>query len=659
MISCTSIATSNRNTGQMSNSAEMMLDQNKHKITFDWNRFGLDAKTTPAGQLTDYVHDKYGLLAKIDSKWHGKTDRSIKFSYDKFDRIVRVDYGSGNIETRKYDSWGKLIEADKNGRKSTFQYDYFGRLIRKTDGGVETKYAYNKYGQRIGRQLKNGSLVLTELKTYDQYGRLTEIESNGKKVKYLYNGKNQLVSQIVDKIPIDFSYTKYGQLETKTLGGKLAPVSTLKYFYSPDGMITGRVVNGKYQMYSYDKRGQLLRVAGLQGKVAEQYVYDPAGNILSKTIDGKTTTFMYDKANQLVSSTCDGKVTKYQYDAAGRLIQEGDKSYSYGWLDKVLAVRENGKKIASFDYQVDGQIAQAIHGGKAENFLWDDIALVHRGETSFINEPYVTGGNPILNSKDGVMFNDMLGSTQNIGGKAIDMTAFGETKDADALFTGKPFIGELGYAFLFRNYRADKGKWLSTDPLGYPDGWNNFAYVNNAVMTFIDFLGAESVKLVLISDNSVSGDAESFRNAGYVTIENVTSNSDAVLKIARYVTDTRNSISDLAVSGHGLGGGVSTSNGSISLWDIQLQSQIDVIKNALEPNATYTSFGCNSGIYESDLQKIANKFGVTARGFTGPVNAGPNPDYGEPGILDILLSYITGKTPIPPGYHWVHKASQE
>ena len=489
MISCTSIATSNRNTGQMSNSAEMMLDQNKHKITFDWNRFGLDAKTTPAGQLTDYVHDKYGLLAKIDSKWHGKTDRSIKFSYDKFDRIVKVDYGSGNVETRKYDSWGKLIEADKNGRKSTFQYDYFGRLIRKTDGGVETKYAYNKYGQRIGRQLKNGNLVLTELKTYDRYGRLTEIESNGKTVKYLYNGKNQLVSQIVDKIPIDFEYTKYGQLETKTLGGKLAPVSTLKYFYSPDGMITGRVVNGKYQMYSYDKRGQLLRVADLQGNIAEQYVYDPAGNILSKTIDGKTTTYTYDKANQLVSSTCDGKVTKYQYDAAGRLIQEGSKNYEYGWLDKVLNVTENGRQIASFNYHNDGQIAQAVHGGKTENFLWDDLALVHRGETSFINEPYVTGGNPILSSKQGVMFNDMLGNTLNIARKSVSMTAFGETKDLDAMFTGKPYIGELGYAFLFRNYRADKGKWLSADPLGYPDGWNNLAYVNNHVTEFIDWQG--------------------------------------------------------------------------------------------------------------------------------------------------------------------------
>ena len=211
------------------------------------------------------------------------------------------------------------------------------------------------------------------------------------------------------------------------------------------------------------------------------------------------TPHAYDKANQLVSSTTDGKVTHYAYDAAGRLIKEGDKSYAYGWLDKVLSVTENGQQIASFNYHNDGQIAQAIHNGKSEDFLWDGLALIHRGETSFINEPYVTGGNPILSSKDGVMFNDMLGSTLNIGGKAVNMTAFGESTDPNAMYTGKPYIGELGYAFLFRNYRSDYGKWQTTDPLGYPDGWNNLAYVNNGVTDHIDLLGGLSLDAKITS----------------------------------------------------------------------------------------------------------------------------------------------------------------
>ena len=133
---------------------------------------------------------------------------------------------------------------------------------------------------------------------------------------------------------------------------------------------------------------------------------------------------------------------------------------------------------------MDGQIATAKANGRQENFLWDNLALISRNETEYVNEPYVTGGNPILADGD-VLFNDLLGSTIGIrSGKEYretGMTAFGETDEKSAMFTGKPYIGELGYAFLFRNYRPDQGKWQTQDPLGYPDGWNNFAYCNNTI----------------------------------------------------------------------------------------------------------------------------------------------------------------------------------
>ena len=82
-----------------------------------------------------------------------------------------------------------------------------------------------------------------------------------------------------------------------------------------------------------------------KGNVVEEYVYAPAGNILKKTIQGRTTTYKYDKANQLVSSECNGKVTKYEYDAAGRLVKEGDKVYSYIGLDKIEFRRWSDKSL--------------------------------------------------------------------------------------------------------------------------------------------------------------------------------------------------------------------------------------------------------------------------------------------------------------------------
>ena len=215
--------------------------------------------------------------------------------------------------------------------------------------------------------------------------------------------------------------------------------------------------------------------------------------------------YEYDKANQLVNSTdATGKITNYDYDAAGRLTKEGDKSYVYGWLDKVVNVSENGKLSASFEYGVDNQLSSRTDAtGKSENFTWDGLALIKRDATNFVNESAVTGGNPILafgkySSK--VLFEDMLGSTVGSveGGKfnAINRDAFGELESGDSsvdFFTGKPQVKELGYAFLFRNYRAEQGKWQTADPIGYPDGWNNLAYVNNMVTSCIDWLGAQLI----------------------------------------------------------------------------------------------------------------------------------------------------------------------
>ena len=98
----------------------------------------------------------------------------------------------------------------------------------------------------------------------------------------------------------------------------------------------------------------------------------------------------------------------------------------------------------------------------------------------------------------------MLGTTLGVkeGNQLTvnSLTAFGEPLSTspmeDSFFTGKPHVGEMGYAFLFRAYRADQGKWQTADPLGYPDGWNNFAYVNNGVFHKLDVIGFKELSVV-------------------------------------------------------------------------------------------------------------------------------------------------------------------
>ena len=266
-----------------------VVDQNANELKFDWSRFGLESKTTAAGQLTDYVYDEYGLLSRVDSREQQQVDRSIAYTYDQYDRVEKVTYGSGETESFQYDAWGRVICATRGERKATMRYDYFGRLVEKREGNLITTYAYNPWGQRISRTTEVDGLKLSEERSYDKFGRLTEIKSGEKSVVYVYNRVNQLERQIVDNVPIEFTYTKYGQLESKILGGRNALISKLEYRYGSDGMVLGRIVDGKYQSYQYDRKGQLLAVRDEKNLPVEEYIYDPAGNILKKTVAGKTT----------------------------------------------------------------------------------------------------------------------------------------------------------------------------------------------------------------------------------------------------------------------------------------------------------------------------------------------------------------------------------
>ena len=503
-----------------------VLDENRHRIRFGWDAQGLASRTTAAGQVTDYVRDDYGLLKEVVSSRGGRAERTVKREYDKFDRPVKVVYGPGEVETFAYDAWGRLAKHTRGKKAETYAYDHFGRLAEKSEDGVTTSYAYDAWGLRTRRVTKDAAgIVSEETRTYDKFGRLAEIASSGKRVAYVYDRAGRVARQVVDGRAIAFEYTKYGRLAAKTLLGVDSKTAEVRYRYGKDGKIVARRANGVLQNYAYDPKGQLVAVTGEDGTVAERYVYDPAGNILEKEVGGRVTKYAYDGANQLVSSTDpDGKVTEYAYDAAGRLVKEGTKTYRYGYLDKVLSVID-GKERRTFTYHVDGQLATATRTGglrsratetgraasplaaaETETFLWDGLALIQRGSTSYVNEPHPNGGSPVLSSSGGVMFNDVLGTTLGTDGAggyaATSLTSFGDpipggprlsrpdAASPDALFTGKPHVDGLGYAFLFRNYRPGLGKWQTADPLGYPDGWNQLAYCENHSNMYFDFLGA-------------------------------------------------------------------------------------------------------------------------------------------------------------------------
>ena len=597
-----------------------VIDQNGHEIKFAWNKYGLDYRRTAVGQITQNVYDQYGRLSQVDSKFeNGSVDRSFCYRYDDMDRLSSISYGASENEKLKYDTWGKLIERSKNGIVSKFKYDHFGRLAEKLEGETLTKYTYDNYGKRLSRITSKSGEILDEYNTYDKFGRPVKTQSNGKTVEYVYNGKNQLSKQIIDGNKVVFEYTKLGQLSGKTLFDKDGkPLSELKYFYSPSGKIISRLANGKLQEYKYDARSQLIAVIDAESRLpVESYAYDPSGNILEKTVRGETTTYTYDAANQLLSSTNpEGDITSYAYDAAGRLVKEGEKTYEYGWLDKIMRVAENGKELARFEYHNNNQLAKAIRENSVGTFEWDGLALIERNGTKYINEPHAGGGNPVLaiGGKDTeateTIFTDMLGTSlgkiEENRYSAIAKTSFGaDTSDKSSFFTGKPYVDGLGYAFLLRNYRADMGKWLSQDLIDYPDGWNNFAYCNNQPTCTIDLYGAyDLANSAYVSIKLQNGTVKE----GYVSSSQDVTN---ILNNAR----SSNKITDFTYTGHGASDGAGLIVNSQSAYYITARDFGKLSSNFAE-GVNITLNACYQGNYLSEyLSGVDVSANIT--GFTG------------------------------------------
>ena len=241
------------------------------------------------------------------------------------------------------------------------------------------------------------------------------------------------------------------------------------------------------------------------------------------------------------------------------------------------------------------QRRSVTRGLDAERFIWDGLALVHRDGSDYLNEPSIGGGNPVA-SNGKVMLNDRLGNTVAVKNDeaycTTSMTAFGESTDSGAFFTGKPFVGELGYAFLMRSYRPENGKWQSTDPLGYPDGWNQLAYCNNGVTSSVDLWGCIEFMF--------DGDTDFSSSSGNVLNQNTYYRISLTDSLTSHTADTWSSSISLGLYAEshlqtgmldGSGSMVYTNSGSARTWNTTLTYQST-------GNDTYNSSGSN-GLYQT------------------------------------------------------------
>ena len=154
------------------------------------------------------------------------------------------------------------------------------------------------------------------------------------------------------------------------------------------------------------------------------YTYDKAGNRLTETKDGRTTSFSYNALDQLTESRSTEESRIYSYDRNGNqtseITREGDaekgrRSYAYDEADRLknLTVKEDGRLTLTQENSYNGE-GQRI--SKAETKLTEGPG----GETAETTRTgYYYQGGAVLYTKDA----DGSRSSMNLLGTSANVIA--------------------------------------------------------------------------------------------------------------------------------------------------------------------------------------------------------------------------------------------